>query len=616
MRLTEKTVSLNARIAEAPSAAAVLDLVSAALAPLPAWAHLHGGSLAVALTRVLQLARDGGDASWLLVDPRFVRLCVAHARQLRAMTAEQVVEVVLAFGKAGLQPPGVWLKTYLHATLPMLPTFWPRQLSSLLHSLALLDHTPFQQWLQCYWSAHKSQSFKPQHLFDMSSILRSCGELQLRPPDAWLSSFWLASERALPRLRGPSLAMLMHSHGKLTLKPPDSWQQQYWTVTESALAEFDARSLATTFRACALIGVMPPQAWMTAFWTAVEGRLPSFLDRDWASILDACACLELTPPAGVVSEFASATSGGAAASFHAPSLVYIVHACSRLGIAPPEGWEGISAAALPLLDPWQLLLLLKSFAALGVKPSINWWHRYWVATTRWLPEFDKAVLAQTVDAYRQINHGFALSNDDWLEQFWKSSPRALENAKTTNTLLGLTNTLAAVVHTLELQPPEAWLHVFTDVSVPLLAQESAAGLVDFLVAVRTAKVARLLPEEYWKQYWAALAPKLTEVNDPAVLATLMHTCARLSITPPAAFLELYMQRCTGTLKAAPHELTPALCALAALRLWDAPQLASTFAALADDFMTNPVSAPEMAIAARLRVLTSAQYPFCLCRLAG
>jgi hypothetical protein len=617
VRLSDKTVSLNAQIAAAPSAAAVLDAVSAAFALAPAGARMHSGSLAAALTRVLQLAREGGDAAWLLRDPRFVQLCDAHAQQLRFMTAEHLVEVLLAFGKAGVQPPSLWMKTFLHATLPLLQTLGPRHLSGVLHSLALLDHAPFERWLQSFWSAHKSQSFMPQYMFDLSSIMRSCGQLQLRPPDDFLSSFWLMNEQALPRMRGPGTAMIMHTHGKLNLKPPDSWQEQYWTVTESALADFEPRSLVTTFRACALLGIMPPQAWMTAFWAAVEGQLSTFVDRDWcvrvmniaarlrfanhlsilqfdrASLLDACACLELTPPAGVVSEFTSTTSGGAAARFSASSLVYIVHACARLGIAPPVGWEGISAAALPLLNPSQLLLLLKSFAALGVKPAINFWQRYWMVTTRLLPQFDKDVLVQTRDAYRHIDHGFALSHGNWLEQFWRSSPPALANARSTNTLLGLTNTLAAVVDTLELQPPEAWFRAFTDVSVPLLAQESAAGLVNLLLEMRTAKVAQVLPEQYLKQYWAALAPKLTELNHPAELAFLMHTCACLSITPPAAFLKLYMEQCTQTLKVAPQHLTRMLCALAALRLWDAPQLASIFAALADVFVAKASNAQDL-----------------------
>jgi hypothetical protein len=212
--------------------------------------------------------------------------------------------------------------------------------------------------------------------------------------------------------------------------------------------------------------------------TAAEDLLDNMQPRALANVLYACSKLGVALPDGWVERYWAATQR-VLARFSAHDFSNTLYACAQLGLTPPREWQRLlwlsSIAELEHFTPQGLSNTLWACGQLAMVPPSEWLLRYWRVSEMALPHFNSQALSNTLYACCQL----ALTPpSDWRLCYWQASQAALPQFKQQE----LSNTLYACGQ-LALAPPIDWMQQFWAACNKSVQQFNGQACANMLLAV-------------------------------------------------------------------------------------------------------------------------------------
>eukprot|EP00775_Hariotina_reticulata_P005237 gene5237-5472_t len=193
-----------------------------------------------------------------------------------------------------------WLVAFLVECRRQVDVMKPVELSTLLWSMARLNHAPDLIFMECWYrtcAAHM-HAFTPQTLavsLQALGMLRPGAEVPGAVSGRWLKLALQRSGELLAESSGAELSHMLWGFAELHYWPGLSWMEAWLTALQQELPSMTAMDIADVVWGLARMRYAPPEHWVHALKVTISGKLADFGAQDLAVVIWGCSRLGIKP---------------------------------------------------------------------------------------------------------------------------------------------------------------------------------------------------------------------------------------------------------------------------------------------------------------------------------
>ncbi|GAX72748.1 hypothetical protein CEUSTIGMA_g204.t1 [Chlamydomonas eustigma] len=205
-----------------------------------------------------------------------------------AASVSVVIHNLYGLAKGGKKPEETFFEATMHTIEISMLDLEPKQLSSIMWSLAKLEYSPCNNWMRLFYehSLSSLESFGPREL---CTIIWALATLQLHPHASWLKLWVEACRSHLSGFSPRDLSQTLWAFAKLQYKPGVGWNQMYLRQCAASAGHMHARDISNILWACARLDLSVPESLVEALLAPLVSshspKVSRLLPRDSSEML-------------------------------------------------------------------------------------------------------------------------------------------------------------------------------------------------------------------------------------------------------------------------------------------------------------------------------------------